>query len=46
MGICRYLKLMHELPKILRQEKTNRGYIDFGIVEAKVIQRKMVKRET
>lgn len=32
------LKLMHELSKILRQEKKNRGYIDFGIDEAKVIQ--------
>ena len=32
------LKLMHELSKILRQEKINRGYIDFGIDEAKVIQ--------
>lgn len=32
------LKLMHELSKILRQERINRGYIDFGIDEAKVIQ--------
>lgn len=32
------LKLMHELSKILRQEKIYRGYIDFGIDEAKVIQ--------
>ena len=32
------LKLMHELSKILRREKTLRGYIDFGIDEAKVIQ--------
>lgn len=32
------LKLTHELSKILRQEKINRGYIDFGIDEAKVIQ--------
>lgn len=32
------LKLMHELSKILRQEKINRGYVDFGIDEAKVIQ--------
>ena len=32
------LKLMHELSKILRQEKINRGYIDFDIDEAKVIQ--------
>lgn len=32
------LKLMHELSKILRQEKINHGYIDFGIDEAKVIQ--------
>lgn len=38
------LKLMHELSKILRQEKINRGYIDFGIDEAKVIQDEMVKR--
>ncbi len=32
------LKLMHELAKILRAEKISRGYIDFGIDEAKVIQ--------
>lgn len=32
------LKLMHELSKMLRQEKINCGYIDFGIDEAKVIQ--------
>ena len=32
------LKLMHELSKILRREKTLRGYIDFGIDEAKVVQ--------
>ena len=32
------LKLMGKLAHILRQEKTNRGYIDFGIDEAKVIQ--------
>ena len=34
------LKTMHELAKILRKEKINRGYIDFGIDEAKVIQDK------
>ena len=34
------LKLMHELSKILRREKTLRGYIDFGIDEAKVVQDK------
>lgn len=38
------LKLTHELSKILRQEKINRGYIDFGIDEAKVIQDEMVKQ--
>ena len=32
------LKLMNELAKILRAEKTSRGYIDFGLDEAKVIQ--------
>ncbi len=32
------LKLMNELAKILRQEKIERGYIDFGIDEAKVVQ--------
>lgn len=32
------LKTMHELSKILRQEKINRGYIDFGIDEAKIVQ--------
>lgn len=34
------LKTMHELANILRKEKINRGYIDFGIDEAKVIQDK------
>ena len=29
---------MNELAKILRAEKTSRGYIDFGIDEAKIIQ--------
>lgn len=32
------LKIMNELAKILRKEKESRGYIDFGIDEAKVIQ--------
>lgn len=32
------LKNMHELACILRKEKTSRGYIDFGIDEAKIIQ--------
>lgn len=32
------LKEMNALAKILRREKTNRGYIDFGIDEAKVVQ--------
>lgn len=32
------LKLMNELAKVLRAEKTSRGYIDFGLDEAKVIQ--------
>lgn len=32
------LKLMHELAKILRKEKEIRGYMDFGLDEAKVIQ--------
>ena len=32
------LKEMNELAKILRAEKTSRGYIDFGIDEAKIIQ--------
>lgn len=32
------LKLMHELSKILRKEKEGRGYIDFGLDEAKIIQ--------
>ena len=32
------LKIMHELACILRKEKTSRGYIDFGIDEAKIIQ--------
>ena len=31
------LKLMHELAKILRKEKTNRGYIDFDVDEAKIL---------
>ena len=46
------LKLMAELAKILRAEKTSRGYIDFGIAEAKIIQDEngkaidVVKRES
>ncbi len=32
------LKLMHELAKILRKEKVNRGYIDFDLDEAKIVQ--------
>lgn len=32
------LKEMHELAKILRKEKASRGYIDFDIDEAKIIQ--------
>ena len=32
------LKEMNELAKILRAEKTSRGFIDFGIDEAKIIQ--------
>ena len=32
------LKLMNELHKILRKEKINRGYINFEIDEAKIIQ--------
>ena len=32
------LKEMNELAKILRAEKMSRGYIDFGLDEAKVIQ--------
>ena len=32
------LKLMAELAKILRAEKASRGYIDFGLDEAKIIQ--------
>ncbi len=32
------LKLMNELAHILREEKTSRGYIDFGLEEAKIIQ--------
>lgn len=32
------LRLMEELATILRQEKINRGYIDFGLDEAKIIQ--------
>ena len=31
------LKLMHELAKILRKEKTTRGYIDFDVDEAKIL---------
>ena len=31
------LKLMHELAKILRKEKTARGYIDFDVDEAKIL---------
>ncbi|MBQ9018836.1 MAG: ribonuclease R [Bacilli bacterium] len=31
------LKLMEELAKILRKAKINRGYIDFGIDEAKIL---------
>lgn len=32
------LKLMQELASILRAEKESRGYIDFGLEEAKIIQ--------
>lgn len=32
------LKLMAKLAKILRAEKASRGYIDFGLDEAKIIQ--------
>lgn len=32
------LKLMQELASILRSEKESRGYIDFGLDEAKIIQ--------
>ena len=32
------LKLMQELSSILRSEKESRGYIDFGLDEAKIIQ--------
>ena len=32
------LKLMQELANILRSEKESRGYIDFGLDEAKIIQ--------
>lgn len=32
------LKKMNELAKILRKKKVNRGYIEFGIPEAKIIQ--------
>lgn len=32
------LLLMHELAKILRKEKINRGYINFGTSEAKIVQ--------
>ena len=31
------LRLMAELAKILRKEKTKRGYIDFGVDEAKIL---------
>ena len=34
------LKTMHELSLVLRKEKISRGYIDFGIDEAKIIQDK------
>lgn len=34
------LRLMNELAHILREEKINRGYIDFDIDEAKIIQDK------
>lgn len=34
------LKEMHELAKILRKEKVSRGYIEFDIPEAKIIQDK------
>ena len=45
------LKLMQELAHILRKRKENKGYIDFGLDEAKIIQDKngkainVVKRE-
>ncbi|MBR4231221.1 MAG: ribonuclease R [Bacilli bacterium] len=45
------LKLMQELAHILRRYKENKGYIDFGLDEAKIIQDKdgkaidVVKRE-
>ena len=32
------LLLMHKLAKILRVAKTNKGYIDFGLNEAKIVQ--------
>ena len=32
-----YLKLMEELAIILRKEKEHRGYIDFGVDEAKIL---------
>ena len=32
------LHLMHELSKILRKRKIQRGYIDFGLDEAKIVQ--------
>lgn len=32
------LKLMEELAKILRTHKINKGYIDFGLDEAKIVQ--------
>ncbi len=37
------LKEMHELAKILRKEKVSRGYIEFDIPEAKIIQDKTGK---
>ena len=33
-----YLKLMNELHKILRKEKNGRGYINFDLDEAKIVQ--------
>lgn len=32
------LNLMHELSQILRKARTNKGYIDFGLDEAKIVQ--------
>ena len=32
------LKQMHELAQILRKKKVNRGYIEFDIPEAKIVQ--------